>query len=130
MIGSAGPDVIPVYGAPSPARWMRTRVSKKYRSASSFASGPFALTATVFLNNSRISRSSSFFTHLSTGVTSPFSRAAFAVMTTGPSMVSQWAPTTWGTVQIVINTADENNRFDQYALTFIVNLLRPVFNGL
>ena len=80
---------IPVYGAPSPARWIRTRFSKKYWSASARASGPFPRTASVRAKIALISGSAAGLTHFSTGVISPFSSASLAAVTTGPSAVSQ-----------------------------------------
>src|SRR3990172_2865656 len=81
----------PVNGAPSASRCTRTSVSKKYRSASSFSFAPLPRTADVRSKASRISPSFSLATQGRTRVTSPFSRAFFARMTTGPSIVSQWA---------------------------------------
>src|SRR4030067_897993 len=77
--------------APPPARSPPTSVSKKYRSASSFSFAPFPRTADVRSKASRIPPSFSLATQGRMRVTSPFSRAFFARMTTGPSIVSQWA---------------------------------------
>ena len=80
----------PVNGAPSPARCMRTSVSKKWRSASSRACGPSLRTDMAWSKACVISASSSARTHGSTRFTLPVSIAFFASITTGPSTPSQW----------------------------------------
>ncbi len=81
----------PVNGSPSPARWMRTSVSKKDRSARAFACGPSLRTARASAKAPRMAASSPGRTQRRTGVTSPSSSARWAALTTGPFMVSQCA---------------------------------------
>ncbi len=90
-MGSTGSSLRPVKGAPSPARWRRIRVSRKYWSASAWASGLWPRTATAWAKAVLIAASSAGWTHLRTGTTSPAARAAWASGMTGPLRVSQCA---------------------------------------
>src|SRR5678815_4347082 len=83
--------LIPVYGAPSPARWMRTSASKKRVSAATLASPPAWRPARAFSNSSRIAASSFGCTQTRTRFTLPVSSAWRASDTTGPDIVSQCA---------------------------------------
>jgi hypothetical protein len=79
----------PVNVAPSPARWMRTTVSKNQRSATSWASTPRARAFIARSKASRTSVSPSTRTYGKTRSTSFAARAARAAVTTGPSRESQ-----------------------------------------
>src|SRR5829696_2260304 len=92
--GTTGPcprpaGLSPVKGAPSPALWILTTVSKKCLSATSLASGLCTLAFITFSKASVTSGSPSSGTKGRTALTPALSSATIAALTTGPSIESQ-----------------------------------------